>query len=131
MRVLFDWLRCLGRVAGLKQGSNRRGLLVERLEPRQMLAADCFFMVEIFPTDSACDEPFAQESYVSSWTWEESGWNEASPRLIADSDGSVFQDFDEYYLVHLEDVLDEIGQLHEVRETSFGSFDHEDFPWFS
>jgi hypothetical protein len=43
----------------------------------------------------------------------------------------VLDDIEEYYLIYLEDVLDEIGELLEIQETAFGDFDDLNFSWFS
>jgi hypothetical protein len=130
MSGLIDWLRRFGQMVGLPAKPSRQALVVERLEPRQMLAVDCFFMVEIRPAELDFHEACVADTYVAPWASE--GVRDAEDGYAEDlTGGSVLDDLEEYYLIYLEDVLDEIGELWEVQETSFGAFDDLNFSWFS
>ena len=96
-----------------------------------MLAVDCFFMVEVHPAEMEFSEPHTAGAYVDSFPSESMG-SAGGVLYAADlSGGSVLDDIDEYYLIYLEDVLDEIGELLEIQETAFGGFDDLNFSWFS
>ncbi len=144
MRLFWEWLDYLGRMAAAWPASSaRQALVVERLEPRQMLAADCFFMVEVHPAELDNGASFEDASYeagafigaaVDDSSYEDSGadvaWN-ASELDGSELGGSVLDDIGDYYLIHLEEILDDIGQMWEVRDTAFGAFDDLNFSWFS
>lgn len=108
-----------------------------------MLAADCFFMVEVHPAELDNGASFEDASYetgafigaaVDDSPYEDSGadvaWN-ASELDVSELGGSVLDDIGDYYLIHLEEILDDIGQIWEVRDTAFGAFDDLNFSWFS
>jgi hypothetical protein len=105
-------------------------LVVERLEPRQMLAVDCFFMVEIHPAEMEFNEHCTVGVFADSLPSERL---DGVGVLCASnlSGGSVLDDIEDYYLIYLEDVLDEIGELLEIQETAFGDFDDLNLSWFS
>ena len=144
MRLFWEWLGYLGRMAAAwPAGSTRQALVVERLEPRQMLAADCFFMVEVHRAELDSGASYEDASYetgafiegsVDDSPYEDSGsdvpWNAAEPE-VSELGGSVLDDIGDYYLIYLEEILDDIGQIWEVKDTAFGAFDDLNFSWFS
>jgi hypothetical protein len=130
MRGFIDWLLHLGRVTGSQNKAVGHSLVVERLEPRQMLAVDCFFMVEVHPAEMEYNEHCTAGTYVDSMPSER--LDDVGVLCATNlSSGSVLDDIEEYYLIYLEDVLDEIGELLEIQETAFGDFDDLNFSWFS
>ncbi|MCL4202736.1 MAG: hypothetical protein KJ000_09585 [Pirellulaceae bacterium] len=135
MRGVINWFGRLTRAVGRSHRPTRQAFVVERLEPRQMLAADCFFIVEIGPSDVETSEQYAASSYADTWQPEsvryESARYDVAPNDAESAGDSVLGQVDEYYLIYLDDVLDEIGELFEVQETTFGDFDDLNFAWFS
>lgn len=140
MRGVIHWIGRLTRAVGLSRRPTRQAFVVERLEPRQMLAADCFFIMEIGPADVETSEQYAASSYADTWQPEsvryesaryESARYDVAPSGAEPVGDSVLGQVDEYYLIYLDDVLDEIGELFEVQETTFGDFDDLNFAWFS
>ncbi len=130
MKGVWDWL--LGRMehATPRRGrSSCRGFVVERLEPRQMLAADCLFLVEIPPPREDCGS--FEDCVVDAWQPEGFLWTDAHDHSEVHAGTSVRDGLEEYYLIHLEDVIEEIGQLYEVCERGFDDFDYEGLTWFS
>lgn len=123
--------------------SSRQALVVERLEPRQMLAADCFFMVEVHPAEldfGACYEQASYETGECLDVWgddlPDGGAGTDIPWQVSGSDAvelshSVLDNIGDYYLIYLEEILDDIGQIWEARDTAFGAFDDLNFSWFS
>jgi hypothetical protein len=130
MRGFLNWLSRLGRVAGLPTRVARQSLLVERLEPRQMLAVDCFFMVEIRPVELESGEQYSTCAHVDAWQVEHEA-DEALQYAWPLTGRSILDEVEEYYLILLEDVLEDIGELFEGQETAFGDFDDLNFSWFS
>jgi hypothetical protein len=130
MRGFIDWLMHLGRATRWQTRAAGQSLVVERLEPRQMLAVDCFFMVEVHPAEMEFNEHCTAGTYVDSLPSEALG-NAGMLAASNLSGGSVLDDIEEYYLIYLEDVLDEIGEFLEIQETAFGDFDSLNFSWFS
>jgi hypothetical protein len=114
MRGFIDWLLCLRRASCWQKKVACQSLVVERLEPRQMLAVDCFFMVEVHPAEMEFNEHCTAGTYVDSLPSERLG--DAGVLCAGNlSGGSVLDDIEEYYLIYLEDVLDEIGELWRFR----------------
>jgi hypothetical protein len=131
----MQWLSGLARVTGWSQRPACQALVVERLEPRQMLAVDCLFIAEIASSDLEVSEQYAIGSVAG--VWQEESLSDASTRYEPQPSqpslpaASLLDELGEYYLIHLEDVLDEIGQIFEVREDAFGDFEDMNFSWFS
>jgi hypothetical protein len=135
MRGVINWLSRLTRVVGLSDRPARQAFVVERLEPRQMLAVDCFFIVEVGPSDLETSEQYAVGSYADTWQPESVSYEaprfDAAPYESESTGVSVLDEVEEYYLIYLDDVLDDIGELYEIQETAFGDFDDLNFAWFS
>jgi hypothetical protein len=133
MRGKLKWLRRFGWVIDSSSTSRHRSFSVERLEPRQMLAADCFFIVEASPHEANPGDEGLCDEFVESWQLRDSSLPAFESTSFQTDDPSE-DHFEDYYLIHLEDVIDEIGELFEVQDTSWGDFDSgelEDAFWLS
>ncbi len=108
-----------------------------------MLAADCFFMVEVHPAELDIEASYDDASYetgvfvdasVDDSLHADSGsnapWHVSEPD-VSESGPSILDDIGDYYLIYLDEILDEIGQIWEARDTAFGAFDDLNFSWFS